>query len=99
DLWAGAGQCDTSKGTLVGHVVIVYSGSTVTVTYNMIAPNVITEAHAYVGNAILPKKNGVFTVAPGQYPKGATFSPGVSTTTFTFTGVSGTIFVVAHAIA
>jgi hypothetical protein len=70
----------------------------VTVTYNLNAPNTMTEAHVYVGSDILPTKNGKVTVAPGQFPKGGNFSPGVTTASFTFTGVSGNIFVIAHAI-
>lgn len=96
DLYAGAGQCDVSKGTLVGEVVVTYSGSTVTVTYDVLPGVELNDVHVYVGSAILPTNNGKFTVAPGQYPQGAD-AGGADTYTFTFTNVSGPIFVVAHA--
>ncbi len=99
-LWQGAGQCDTSKGTNVGTVTVTYIGAptkTVTVTYNLTGGHRMSEAHVYVGTDILPKKNGKYTVAPGQYPQGATFNPTVTTATFTFTNVMGNIYVIAHA--
>lgn len=84
-LWAGAGQCDTSKGALVGTVTVTYSGSTVTVTYNVGSPYLLDETHVYAGTTSVPKdKKGKPTVAPGQYT-----NPG---------GFSGNVYVIAHAV-
>jgi len=99
-LWQGAGQCDTGKGTNVGTVTVTYAAlpaKTVTVTYNLTGGHRMSEAHVYVGAAKVPSKNGKLTVAPGQYPQGATFNPTVTTATFTFTNVTGNIYVIAHA--
>jgi hypothetical protein len=88
DLWAGAGQCDTSNGTLVGSVTVVYSGGYVTVTYNVAFPYIIKETHVYAGKDMFPKvkqgKTWVSTVAPGQYTNIGPFT--------------GTIYVIAHAV-
>lgn len=82
-LMAGAGQC--RGGTVVGSVTVVYDGDTATVTYNVSAPNVLTEVHVYVGTDILPTDNGADTVAPGQYTIA--------------TGLDGApIYVIAHAV-
>lgn len=64
NLWAGAGQCDTSKGTLVGSVHVVYDEVTyeVTVTFHVNAGYMLKEQHVYVGSE--PKLDGT---APGQY--------------------------------
>ena len=72
DLWAGAGQCNTSKGTLVGSVTIVYGADGyVTATYNVAFPYVIKETHFYAGYDMFPQqqrgRRTVDTVAPGQY--------------------------------
>ena len=49
-LWAGAAQCDTSKGTLVGSVTVVYDAAgVVAVTYNVALPYLLRETHVYVG--------------------------------------------------
>jgi len=72
NLWAGAGQCNTSKGTLVGNVTVVRTaGGYITVTYNMASGYLLKETHVYAGCDQFPKvkqgKKLVSTVAPGQY--------------------------------
>ena len=72
NLWAGAGQCNTSKGTLVGNVTVVRTaGGCITVTYNMASGYLLKETHVYAGCDQFPKvkqgKKLVSTVAPGQY--------------------------------
>ncbi|MEJ5292516.1 MAG: hypothetical protein WHS82_02880 [Candidatus Methanosuratincola sp.] len=77
ELWAGAGQCDTSKGVLVGTVTITYDGSGLTWSVEM-EDNAILEnehgdeeVHVYAGTTMFPmvKQGKVYrpTVAPGQY--------------------------------
>jgi hypothetical protein len=98
ELWAGAAGCDTSKGKLVGWVNVDYNGSTAIVTYHMYNGNYMTATHLYVGNARLPKNGiGKETVAPGQYPYGHDPLNNVATDSYTVTGLSGNIYVVAHA--
>jgi len=88
DLWAGAAQCDTSKGTLVGSVTVVYSGGQVAVTYQAANGNVIDETHVYAGYDMFPKvkigKKMVDTVAPGAYTNPGSFT--------------GSVYVIAHAV-
>ncbi|MFM7055010.1 MAG: hypothetical protein ACKO0X_06525 [Bacteroidota bacterium] len=96
-LYAGAGQCKLSNGTMVGNVLVNYSGSTVTVSYSLNAPYTLDEAHVYVGNSLLPGPACDWTVAPGQYPVVANNLSG-STYTTTFNNVSGNVYVVAHAV-
>jgi len=106
DIYAGAAQCDLSKGTLVGTLTVAYSGGTATVTYTMNTGYTMDETHLYVGNDILAKKctppsstNCEWTVAPGQFPYKHDGLPDNTTTdTYTVTGLSGDIFVVAHAV-
>jgi hypothetical protein len=99
ELWAGAAGCDISKGTLVGWLSVDYDGSTAIVTYNMYEGNYMTATHLYVGNDRLPKnKKGKETVAPGQYPYGHDPLNNVTTDSYTVTGLSGNIYVVAHGV-
>ncbi|MBT8271113.1 MAG: T9SS type A sorting domain-containing protein [Flavobacteriaceae bacterium] len=68
DIYAGAGQCDLSKGTDVGSVIITYNeDSSVTFEYSL-EGFVLSEAHIYIGQGEYPIDNsGEQTVAPGQY--------------------------------
>jgi len=85
-LWAGAGQCDTSKGTLVGTVTVDYVDGYVTVTYNVSAPYLLDETHVYADYGMFPAdKRGKLTVAPGKYYNASPFD--------------GTeVYVIAHAV-
>ncbi len=100
ELWAGAADCDTSKGRLVGWLTVDYDGSEAVVTYNMYEGNWMTATHLYVGNNRLPRnKKGQETVSPGQYPYKHDPLDDVTTDSYTVTGLSGDIYVVAHAVA
>ena len=66
-LYAGAGQCDISKGTLVGHVDVSYVGGTITIDYVLDPGFTLDEKHVWIGNDKLPKKNGIYQNAPGKF--------------------------------
>ncbi|WP_430461871.1 hypothetical protein ACQUQU_03520 [Thalassolituus sp. LLYu03] len=100
DIYAGAGQSDISKGTLVGVLNVVYDGFTAYVDYVMYGPYLLDETHLYVGNEILPRNvNGLYTVAPGQYPTIHGDLGGVTSDTYVVSGLSGDIYVVAHGVS
>ena len=70
DLWAGAGQCDTSKGTLVGDVTVTYDGDgNVTAQFNVADEYLLDDSTAfYAGEEQFPTTpRGAPTTAPGQY--------------------------------
>jgi hypothetical protein len=100
DIYAGAGQSDISKGTLVGTLTVNYNADgTVDVSYDTNSPYYMDETHLYVGDEILPRNgNGDFTVAPGQYPTIHDELNEVTQDIYMFSGVSGDIYVVAHAV-
>jgi hypothetical protein len=101
DIYAGAGQCDLSKGTLVGTLSVSYDGSTATVTYTMASGFTMDDTHLYVGADILPSHcsgpNCGYTVAPGQFPMIHEGLNGASVDSYEIDGLSGPIYVVAHA--
>ncbi len=87
DLWAGAAQCDTSKGTLVGSVTVTYgSDGYVTADYNVGTPYILEETHVYAGYEMFPmgKKDNP-TVAPGAYSNASPFD-------------GRDVYVIAHAV-
>jgi len=103
-IYAGAGQCDISKGTLVGNLLVDVSadGTTATVTYQMNGSYKLEETHLYVGSTkYVPftKGNKInYTVAPGQYPTIHDLT-GASSDTYTVTlPTSGTIYLIAHSV-
>lgn len=99
NIYAGAGQCDISKGTLVGELQVEYNGTSATVTYVMYEGFTMDETHLYIGNEPFARdKNGEFTVAPGQYGNIHDLED-ASSDTFTISGLSGDIYIVAHAVA
>lgn len=98
DVYAGAGQCDLTKGTLVGTLEIDYDGSVATVTYTMNSGFYLEETQLYVGSEPLSRDpNGNYTVAPGQYPDIHGDVGGETSDTYEVTGLSGPVYVVAHA--
>lgn len=90
DLWAGAGQCKTEKGTLVGTVKVETVSGRVVVTFNLGDEFLLDETHVYVGTGKYPTvkqgKKLVETVAPGQFTNTETFTNGTS------------VWVIAHAV-
>ena len=106
DLYAGAGQCDVSKGTKVGTLSVNYDVTTVTVTYNMLSGFTLDETHLYVGSGIVPihctgpqsNRTCEGTVAPGQYPYIHDELNSAGSDTYTVSA-SGDIRVIAHAVA
>lgn len=97
-IYAGAGQCDTTKGTLVGILEVIYLNGSATVIYEMAPGYFMDETQLYVGSEILPKDtNGNYTVAPGQYGNIHDLTDATSDS-YTIEGLSDNIYVVAHAV-
>jgi hypothetical protein len=90
DLWAGAGQCDTSKAINVGTVTVVYGADgSLEVSIDIDDDYLLEETHVYAGTPMFPQvqqgKKTVSTVAPGQY--------------YIETGLDGdSIYVIVHAV-
>lgn len=85
ELWAAAGQCNTSKGTLVGSVTVAYGANgMVSASYSVAAPYMLKETHFYAGKTMFPMVGKKATVAPGQYTNNGPFS--------------GAIWTIAHAV-
>jgi hypothetical protein len=97
-IYAGAGQCDISKGTHSGTLQVSYDGLKAVVTFEMFESFSMNEIHLYVGSEILARDvNNEFTVAPGQYPEVVDGLDG-STLYTVEVDISGPIYVVAHSV-
>jgi hypothetical protein len=99
DIYAGAAQCNLSKGENIGTLFVDYDGSTVHVYYDITGSDyTMTSTHLYVGNEPWPRENGGYTVAPGQYPYSHDNLSNVLTDEYTVPAC-GPIYIIAHAVA
>lgn len=97
NLYAEAGQCDPDKGVLVGRMDVHYYNGTVNIVMSVKDGYTLDETHLYVGNTIVPVKNGKYTVAPGQYPYSHDLA-NAKADYYTIENVSGSIYVIMHAV-
>ncbi|TVP76386.1 MAG: hypothetical protein EA352_05860 [Gemmatimonadales bacterium] len=90
NLWAGAGQCDTNRGVLVGTVTVDYGEEGVQVTFHILEDEGfrLLEDHVHAGPTRYAQqqqgRRTVDTVAPGQY----TIAD----------GLTGNIWVIVHGV-
>ncbi len=97
-LYAGASNCEVSRGALVGAVDLMYDGQTATLAYSTIPGYSLDEVHLYIGTEMLARDPaGRFTVTPDQFPVSADVGGDGSKSVHRVTGLSGEIYVVAHA--
>lgn len=104
-IFAGAGQCEVSKGVLAGTIDFEYNSDTGIANVNFIAEEgfVFKETHLYIGNDPYPMKirgNGVEvpTVAPGQYPYKHGNLDNAVMDSYTVDELSGDVHMIAHAV-
>ena len=103
NLYAGAGQCDYTKGEYVGYVRLYYNALTKSAFVRYYSFNgswVFDETHFYIGSNRYPlMKNGKETVAPGHYPYKHSDLGGVTIDTFENVDVpEGEFYMIAHAV-
>ena len=108
-IYAGAGQNDVERGTLVGTLYVEYDNGTVTVKYELIEGFFLGETHLWVGDDVLPEvsrgNRTVYTNAPGQFPYGKYLafdslnpSDGETEWEWSDSGFEGDIYIAAHAV-
>lgn len=71
DLYAGAAQCDTSKGIHVGHIVVTFTPdfNITSAEVQLLPPLYIQQTSVYVGPDLLPKdKKGKYTSSESSFP-------------------------------
>lgn len=99
DIYQAAGRCNINNGDLIGSLTISYNNGTVSVDYSAYEGYAFFETHLFVGYEKYPRKNnGQFTVAPGQYGNSDSHPEGASDVNYTIDGLSGDIYVIAHAV-
>ena len=98
-MYVGASDCLPSEEKLVGTVTIDYDGSTATVVYNITDTDyTMYVTHLWIGDEPFPRgKNGKYTASPGKYGNIHTTPDSGTSDSYEITGLSGNIYVIAHA--
>lgn len=93
NVYAGAGQCNVSKGALVGELAVTYEGGYVTLQFTPGSSVTVHEDHVWVGHTPGPEKCNPkgcsYDPAPGGYGSSLTDSP---------IAAEGDIYVIFHAV-
>lgn len=101
ELYAGAGQCETVKGTSVGTLSVDFEAAQgiAEVVYTMADGFVLNETHLYVGSNPYPlDRKGNPTVSPGQFPNKNDELNEASGDTYMVSDLSGPVYVIAHGV-
>jgi len=97
ELWAGAADCDQSKGYYVGTVTFTYNNETVNAEYNIISGVELKAVHLYAGITAYPMKGDKTTVAPGKFTFVDDKSPIATSITISDFEPGDKIYIIAHA--
>jgi hypothetical protein len=98
-IYQAAGGCNLNNGELIGTLYVIYESDYVLVDFVANEGYGFFETHLYVGNEKYPtKRNGQFTVAPGQYPYSNDIPSGSSFDDYKIDDVEGPIYIIAHAV-
>ncbi len=99
-IYAGAAQCNLSKGKLVGYLQVTPSATAgvLEVTYTAFKQYKFNEFHLYIGTDVLARKGSGYTVSPGQFPTVLSVNPAATSQTFLVTVPAGALYLVAHAV-
>lgn len=96
-IWGGAEDCDLRRATKVAAVRFEYDGEMVWVRYRTVDGNTFTKIRFYVGSEPFPRDaQGAPTIDPEAYSFVRDVNGSVEET-FTISGVSGPIYVIAFA--
>ena len=98
ELWINVDGCDVSGATKVGEIKLHYFNGTATATFTMMNGYRMDESRLYIGNEILPKVGGNFTVDPANYPYVHTDLGSALTDSYTVNGLSGNIYIIGYVV-
>jgi len=97
NIWAGAGQNDTSKGTHVGNATVTLNDDgDVELSIDLFSGFSIDELHV---NLSENRPSGKVAKAPGQYNRNGEVSANTLNYTFDFNNTDGDFWIIVHAVA
>ena len=98
ELWTNVSGCEVTRATKVGEMKVHYFEGTATATITLNNGYTMKESRMYIGNDILPKFEGDFTVDPAHYPFVHTGLGTATSDTFTVNGLSGNVYIIGYIV-
>jgi len=96
NIWAGAGQNDTSKGTHVGNATVTLNDDgDVELSISLFAGYSLDELHVNLSEAM---PSGNVAKAPGQYNRNGEVSANTLNYTFDFNNTDGDFWIIVHTV-
>jgi len=97
ELFTRAIGCEIANATKVGEMFVTHFGGTSTAKITLASGYTMSESRLYMGNDVLPKAGGNYTVDPADLPLVHSLSSAV-TDTFTVTGLTGSIYIIGFVV-
>ena len=98
ELWINVDGCDVSGATKVGEIKLHYFEGTATATFTMMNGYRMNESRLYIGNDILPKVEGAYTVDPADYPYVHSDLGSAMADSYTVNGLNGNIYIIGYVV-
>jgi hypothetical protein len=98
ELFINVKDCDAAGAIKVGEMKLHYYEGTATATISLSNGYTMNESRLYIGNDILPKDGGNWTVDPEFYPYKHTGLGAVDTDSFVVNGLSGDIYIIGYVV-
>jgi len=98
ELWINVKDCDITRATKVGEIKLHYSAGTATATFTLIDDYTMSESRLYIGNDMLPKIEGAYTVDPANYPYKHLGLGAAVTDSYTVNGLSDDIYIIGYVL-
>lgn len=94
ELFMNANDCDITSATKVGDIFMTHEGGVAKVTFKLLPGYTMEKSSLYIGNEILPKDGGVYTIDPEKYPYQHDLS--AATSDYYEVPVSGSIYLIGY---
>jgi hypothetical protein len=97
ELFSNVSGCDVSNATKVGEMFVTHFGGISTATINLVSGYTMSDSRLYIGNDVLPKVDGNYTVDPDNLPLSHSLSS-ATTDTYTVSGLTGSVYIICYVI-
>lgn len=95
ELFINAGDCGIANATKVGDIEVQYFAGSASVKFILLPGYSMDKTALYIGNEMLPKDGGAYTINPDKYPYKHTLS-GATTDTYSVSA-TGDIYLIGYA--
>lgn len=97
ELFINAGSCDVDNAIKVGDMTMQHFGGVTKASITLLPGYTMSESKLYVGNDILPKVGGDYTVDPASYPYSHSLASATADS-YTINGITDEIFIIGYVV-